>query len=450
MDVLEKALSMLSKYPLCDHCLGRQFALLGYSIENNARGKALKLSLILQASDLNSSKNAEGVKRLKVLALNGFSREAHETLHHLKKRIPKKNAPKSCFLCEDRFQGLGKLTQKALDAVTDYEYSTFLVGIELPVLVEEREDEFKAAFNVSYGESIRHEFGRLLGKRIAEETGKIADYKKPDLAVIIKPFEEKVRVQVNPLFVAGRYRKLVRDIPQSKWFCSSCRGKGCEKCGGTGKMYPESVEELASKPLVEAAEGEKNSFHASGREDIDARMLGSGRPFVIEISKPKKRFLDLKKLEAAVNANAEGKVEVSGLCFSSKDVVRRLKKGESAQKEYRVLIDFESEVSEEGLRLLEEKLSGILIKQQTPLRVLHRRADLIREKYIYEVKVKKVSLKRAKMKIRCQGGLYVKELVSGDEGRTKPNVSELLENRAKPLKLDVLNVIMDNQSKVKC
>jgi tRNA pseudouridine synthase 10 len=449
MDILEKALSMLSKYPLCDHCLGRQFALLGYSIENNDRGKALKLSLTLQASDLSASDDAEGVKRLKILALNGFSREAQETLKHLKKRVPKKDAPTTCFLCENKFQLVEGLTQKALDAVADYEYITFLVGIELPVAVEEREDEFKASFNVSYGESIRHEFGRLLGKRIAEATGKTAEYKKPDLAVIVNPFLEQVRVQVNPLFVAGRYRKLVRDIPQSKWFCSSCRGRGCEKCGGTGKMYPESVEELASKPLLEAAEGEKTSFHASGREDIDARMLGSGRPFVIEVSKPKKRFLDLEKLEASVNANAVGKVEVSGLRFSSKDVVRRLKAGESAQKEYRLFIDFESEVSGEDLRLLEEKLSGILIKQQTPLRVLHRRADLIREKYIYEVKVKRVSLKRAEMKIRCQGGLYVKELVSGDEGRTVPSVSELLGNGAKPLKLDVLNVIVDDE-KVKC
>jgi tRNA pseudouridine synthase 10 len=444
MEILEKAMAMLSKYPLCDYCLGRQFALLGYSIENKDRGKALKLSLTLQASAFHLAKNAEGVKRLKILALNGFSCEAQETLRHLKKRIPKKGSLKTCFLCEGRFQFLEGLTQKALNTVANYEHSTFLVGIELPVTVEEREDEFKAAFNVSYGESIRHEFGRLLGKRIAEQTGKTAEYKKPDLAVIVNPFAEQVRVQVNPLFVAGRYKKLVRDIPQSKWFCSSCRGKGCEKCGGTGKMYPESVEELVSKPLLEAAEGEKTSFHASGREDIDARMLGNGRPFVIEISKPKKRFLDLKTLEAAVNASAEGKVEVSGLRFSNKDVVRRLKKAESAQKEYRVLIEFENAVSEEGLRLLEEQLTGTSIKQQTPLRVLHRRADLTRERYIYEVKVKKLSLKRAEMKIRCQGGLYVKELVSGDEGRTVPNVSELLGNRAKPLKLDVLNVIMDD------
>jgi tRNA pseudouridine synthase 10 len=445
MDILEKTLSMLSKHPLCDHCLGRQFALLGYSIENKDRGKALKLSLALQASAFHSARNADGVKRLKILAANGFSREAQETLHHLKKRIPKKSSSKTCFLCEDRFQFLDGLTQKALSAVANYEYSTFLVGVELPVAVEEREDEFKAAFKVSYGESIRHEFGRLLGKRLAELTGKTAEYKKPDIALIVNPFAEHVRVQVNPLFVAGRYRKLVRDIPQSKWFCSSCRGKGCEKCGGTGKMYPESVEELVSKPLLEAAEGEKTSFHASGREDIDARMLGDGRPFVIEVSKPKKRFLDLKKLKVAVNANAAGKVEVSSLRFTKKDIVRRLKKAESAQKEYRVLIDFDNAVSEEDLHLLEEKLSGASIKQQTPLRVLHRRADLIREKYIYEVKVKKVSLKRAEMKIRCQGGLYVKELVSGDEGRTTPNVSELLGNRAKPLKLDVLNVIMDDQ-----
>ncbi|MCW4008471.1 MAG: tRNA pseudouridine(54/55) synthase Pus10 [Candidatus Bathyarchaeota archaeon] len=444
MDILDKALAMLSKYPLCDHCLGRQFALLGYNIENKDRGKALKLGLILEASALIMAKDDVGIKRLRVLADNGFSHEAEETLHHLKKRIAKKEQSKICFLCEGKFQLLDIVIKKALQAIAEYEYTNFLVGIELPVTVEEREDEFKAAFNVSYGESIKHEFGRLLGKRIAELTGKAVDYKQPDIVVIVNPFTEQVRVQVNPLFIAGRYRKLVRDIPQSKWFCSSCHGKGCQKCGGTGKMYPESVEELISKPFLDATAGEKTAFHASGREDVDARMLGPGRPFVIEVLKPKRRFLDLKAIEATVNLQAKGKVEISSLRFTNKDAVRRLKKAETAQKEYHALIEFENDVSEEDLRLLEEKLSGALIKQQTPLRVLHRRADLTREKYIYEVKVKKVSPKSALMKIRCQGGLYVKELVSGDEGRTMPNVSDLLGNRAKTLKLDVVNVIIND------
>jgi len=444
MDVLEKAFELLSKYPLCDHCLGRQFAQLGYSMENNVRGAALKVSLTMQANDLaTTEKDVEGVKQLKVLATAGFSVTAKETLKHLKKRINPQVAEAKCHLCEGKFELVDNLVGKSQIELESYEFTTYLVGIELPTIVEEREDEFKAAFNIAQGESIRHEFGRIFGKALGKATSKEADYLKPDVVIVINPFLEKVRVQVNPLFVAGRYRKLVRDIPQSKWFCSSCRGRGCDKCGGTGKLYPESVEELSSKTLLEATGGEESFFHASGREDIDARMLGTGRPFVIEISKPKKRFVNLKQIEEQVNAGTVGKIEVEGLHFASKDVVRHLKRGEGAQKEYRLLAEFEQDLTEEGLRMIEEKLTGALIKQQTPLRVVHRRADLIRERYIYKLEVKKVTLKRALLEIRCQGGLYVKELVSGDEGRTVPNVSALLDNPAKTLKLDVLNVIMD-------
>ena len=442
MDVSQKAFELISKYPLCDHCLGRQFALLGYSMENNVRGSAIKISITMQANDLAKEKNAAGVNQLKVLATNGFSREAQETLKHLKKRVPKTPDTK-CYLCEGKFELVDSLTEKSLAVVQGYEYTTFLVGIEVPVQVEEREDEFKSVFNIGYGESIKHEFGRLFGKALAKRSGKEAEYLTPDIVVVINPFDGKLRLQVNPLFVTGRYRKLVRTIPQSKWFCSSCRGRGCEKCGGTGKMYPESVEELTSGPLLKATLGEKTAFHAAGREDIDARMLGTGRPFVLEVSKPVKRFIDLKAIEAKINAEAVGKVEVSHLCFTTRDVVRHLKKGEGSQKEYRLLAEFENELSDEALRTIENQLSGASVKQQTPLRVLHRRADLIRERYIYKVKVRKVSHKRALMEIHCQGGLYVKELVSGDEGRTIPNVSDLLGNKAKTLKLDVLKVIMD-------
>ena len=439
MEVTEKALEMLRKHALCDHCLGRQFALLGYGIENDTRGKALKLSLAMEASAIFGFSRSEGAKRLRILAINGFSKEASNTLKHLNKPIPKKK-PSYCFLCEGKLLSLDHFVQRALSLLEDYEHTTFLVGIELPLSIEEREDEFKANFNISHGENIRHEFGRLLGKYISESTHKEVEYRKPDLAVIINPFEDQIRLQINPLFVAGRYRKLVRDIPQSKWFCSNCKGKGCEKCAGTGKMYPESVEELVSTSFLDAADAEKTSFHASGREDIDARMLGRGRPFVIEISTPKKRFLILEEVQTSINEQAKGKVEVSNLRFSEKDAVRRLKKAEKAQKHYRVLIEFEKAITQDNLSFLEENLQGTIVRQQTPLRVLHRRADLVREKYIYEVKVKKVSLKRAELEIRCQGGLYIKELVSGDEGRTIPSVSELLGNRAKPLKLDVLNV----------
>ena len=444
MDILEKALTMLEKYSLCDNCLGRQFALLGYGLENSHRGESLKLTLTLQASQQASEKGLQGVKVLKILATNGFSKTAQSTLRYLKKRLPKTGA-ESCFLCEGRFQQVDSLVQKILDKIQLYEFSTFLIGVEIPVPVAEREDEFKASFDVGYGESIKHEFGRVLGKRVEAKTGKTVDYRRPELMIIVNPFTEQIKLQVNPLFVAGRYRKLVRDIPQSKWFCSSCRGKGCSECGGTGLLYPESVEELVSKPLLLESKGEKTSFHASGREDIDARMLGSGRPFVVEVSKPKKRFLDLQTIQGSINSGAKDKVEVSRLRFTQRDMVRKLKKAENAQKEYRALVKFEAEVSEIELEQLASKLTGATIQQQTPLRVMHRRADLTRERYIYKLKVKKIFPKEALMEVRCQGGLYVKELVSGDEGRTVPSVAELLKNPAKVIKLDVLKVIMKDQ-----
>jgi tRNA pseudouridine synthase 10 len=444
MDVLEKVSAMLERYPLCDNCLGRQFALLGYGLENNRRGESLKLALTLQASADASEKKGQGVKTLKVLATNGFSQAAQNTLRHLKKRLPKEEA-KSCFLCDGKLRNIDGLVQKVQQRIRDFEYTTFLMGVEVPVAVSEREDEFKASFDVGYSESIKHEFGRLLGKGVESQTGKTVEYRKPDIMIIVNPFNEHIKLQVNPLFVAGRYKKLVRDIPQSRWFCGQCRGRGCEKCGGSGLQYTDSVEAFVSKPLLDAAGGQDSSFHASGREDIDARMLGTGRPFVVEVSKPKKRFLDLKTIEEIINAGAKDKVQISQLRLSSRDSVRKLKKAENSQKEYRALIAFEREVSDADMALIESKLNGITIKQQTPLRVMHRRADLVRERYIYKLKVKKISAKEALMEVRCQGGLYVKELVSGDEGRTVPSVAELLKNPAKITKLDVLKVIMDDQ-----
>jgi tRNA pseudouridine synthase 10 len=173
-------------------------------------------------------------------------------------------------------------------------------------------------------------------------------------------------------------------------------------------------------------------------------MLGNGRPFVIEISKPKKRFINLDRLQEAINTSGKGKVNVSKLRVADKDTVRTLKKGESTQKEYRVTIQFADKITAKDLKTIKDELANIVVHQKTPNRVLHRRADLMREKYIYEVNVKKLTPQKAEMKIRCQGGLYVKELVSGDGGRTSPSVTEILGNEAKPVKLDVLKIIMQD------
>jgi tRNA pseudouridine synthase 10 len=440
MDLLKKAQEMLEAHSLCDHCLGRQFALLGYGLDDQQRGETLKLLLTMKNHQLALSGEKVGFSSLRILATNGSFEMATEILKKMRKRARKQ---RECYLCQGLFRSVDTLVENALEALKAYEYATFLVGIELPTAVEEREDEFKAHFDVAYGESMRNEFSRDIGKKVSTLTKKPAEYKKPDVVALIRPFTGEVIIQSNPLYVRGAYTKLVRDIPQSKWFCRSCRGEGCPKCNGTGKMYAESVEELIAGPLLEKTGGKDVALHAAGREDVDARMLGTGRPFIMEVKKPVKRFIDLKNVTTAINAQAHGKVEVLNLSFASKGDVKRLKKGEGSTKIYKVLVDFNRDVSDEELATVTKSLTKVSIRQQTPLRVLHRRADLVREKYIYEAYLKRLAPNRAEMKLRCQGGLYIKELVSGDEGRTIPSVASIINAEAKPLKLDVLKVIME-------
>jgi len=434
---------MLEGHPLCNHCVGRQFALLGYGVENEKRGEALKLLLTMKAHQQALSNNRNGVALLKTLASNGNFHMAAEILKKMKKK-PIETQP--CYLCNERFDSLEGLVNLAVDKLKEYEYNTLLVGIELPIEVEEREDEFKGEFMVKHGESLRNEFSRNIGKKIAEATGKTTEYGRPEIVVLVNPSTDRVSLQVNPIHISGRYRKLVRDIPQSRWICSRCRGKGCPKCNWTGKMYPESVEEIVGTPTLEMTQGEDIAFHGAGREDIDARMLGLGRPFVIEIKKPRKRFIDLSSLEKMINERAVGKVEVANLRFADKDIVRRLKTSEAAQKLYRAIVELDKPVSKNQLAMLEKALAGAVIRQQTPRRVMHRRADLVREKHIYEAKVKRLKPNRIEVRIRCQGGLYIKELINGDAGRTVPNVADILNTRAVPLELDVLGVFVEEEA----
>lgn len=442
-DILEKAQKMLEKHPLCNHCLGRHFALLGYGVDNEKRGETMKLLLTMKAHQQALSRNKKGLVLLKTLAANGSFAMAAEVL----KKLGKKSAESQrCHLCSGRLDSLDGLVNLAVDMLSKYEYNTVLVGIELPTEMEEREDEFKGEFTVKHGESLRNEFSRNIGKRIAEATEKAVDYECPEVVVLVNPFMEQVSLQVNPIHITGRYRKLVRGIPQSRWLCSNCRGKGCPQCSWTGKMYPESVEEIIGIPALEMTGGEDIAFHGAGREDIDARMLGLGRPFVIEVKKPRKRFVNLQELKKIINDRAAGKVEVSSLRFANKDVVRRLKRSESAQKLYRAAVEVDKPISRKQLDVLEKSLSGAVIMQQTPRRVMHRRADLVREKYIYKADVKRLTPNRFEIKIRCQGGLYIKELVTGDEGRTVPSMAEILNAKAVPLELDVLGVFVEEET----
>jgi tRNA U54 and U55 pseudouridine synthase Pus10 len=98
-DILEKAQTMLEKRPLCNNCLGRQFAMLGYGLDNQKRGEALKLLLTMEAHQIASDKNKAGIASLKILASNGSFDMAAQILRNMKKKV---NEKKVCHLCSGR------------------------------------------------------------------------------------------------------------------------------------------------------------------------------------------------------------------------------------------------------------------------------------------------------------------------------------------------------------
>ena len=80
------------------------------------------------------------------------------------------------------------------------------------------------------------------------------------------------------------------------------------------------------------------------------------------------------------------------------------------------------------------------IKQNTPQRGLHRRGDRLRHRKVKQIKYRYLGPKRFQLIIRTEAGLYIKELISGDEARTQPNVSLLLGAECKCKELDVVGI----------
>lgn len=246
------------------------------------------------------------------------------------------------------------------------------------------------------------------------------------------------------VFIEGRYRKLTRDLPQTVFYCPQCKGhprrrKKCERCEGFGKLTRDSVQELIGWVLGAALKTRKNKFHGAGREDIDVRMLGNGRPFVIEFINPKDLSVDLAELEGEINRRNEGRLEIEGLHWSEKPRVRVLKETQHA-KDYQALIEVGGEAREE---LFSELIGGrIEIEQQTPQRVAHRRADKVRQRWIELLSAEPTEdQSRWLVQIRTQHGTYVKEAVTGEAGSTRPSLSELAGAECRCVELDVLDIL---------
>lgn len=402
--ITEKALKIMgmTEWKLCNHCLGRKFSKIVEGEDNKYRGEYVRQIL-----------NKENNKVL---------------------------TPDSCYICGDIFDIVeNSLIERIINKIDEenIEFSTFLVGCRVLPEILDKEEEIQKSLELDV-ENIKKEINREIGKKLESRLYKEVDFDSPNIVIMADFVNDEIDIQINPIFIEGRYRKLIRGIPQTKWPCRKCRGKGCPSCDYTGKQYQETVEELISPKAVELGHGSGSKFHGAGREDIDVKMLGNGRPFVLEIKEPKVRDLDLEILQEKINEFAGGKVEVNDLKFVGKNRKGLIKNSSTeTYKVYRAIVELENDIKEDNLNILN---SLDIIKQRTPIRVSHRRADKIRTRKVKKIDVKFIDPHKFEMLVECEGGLYIKELISGDEDRTKPSVSEILGIKAYCTQLDVMGV----------
>jgi tRNA pseudouridine(54/55) synthase len=131
---------------------------------------------------------------------------------------------------------------------------------------------------------------------------------------------------------------------------------------------------------------------------------------------------------------SSGKVEVLGLERCRREAVARLK-GLRPEKSYRALVRLATDVDDAHLSRLADLVG--LLRQETPVRVLKRRPDLVRDRRILSLQWKRIDPRTLELAVRTQAGTYIKELISGDGGRTQPSVSGILGIPAECAELDV-------------
>jgi tRNA pseudouridine synthase 10 len=285
-------------------------------------------------------------------------------------------------------------------------------------------------------ESIKNILNRKIVKALKDATGLRYDSADGDVrAVFDFCAVPKARVEIMPLFIFGRYRKHVTGLSQSRWLCATCEGKGCPSCGGKGKNY-ESVEERIGDPAKSAIGAQGYVMHASGREDVDATN-SAGRAFVLEVKSPQIRAPDLQALAKEIGKS--GEVSVLDLRMVRRADVELITESHF-DKTYEAGVDFGRAVDPMADSQKIRSLEGRTILQQTPARVAHRRADLVRHRKIKHIEPVNLSGNKGALIIKAEAGTYIKELISSDNGRTKPSVAEVLGTSAVCTKLAVIEI----------
>ena len=230
MDLFEEVERIIDQGEICDSCMGQVFADRGHGLTNRERGTAWKTILAMENDNI------------------------------IERKV-------DCWVClgeSYRFSEWADLVAVELGKI---EFKTYKIGTIMSPLLDENAKLLRELIGVPIdsGESLKTEMNREVGKIVGDRMEKSFEGDGPDIIILLNVPTRSVEIQVNPIFIYGRYKKLIRGIPQTKWPCGECKGRGtsiqgvCERCNGSGKQYEESVQELIDSVAIVQMEGDLTS-----------------------------------------------------------------------------------------------------------------------------------------------------------------------------------------------
>ena len=392
MDILSKAASILAKYPLCDHCLGRLFASRGFGLDNAERGKAIKDLLLMQNYDASTGSINDAA------VVEALARSGHKGALMLLRKLGRSVETAECAICGGLFRRLnvGEVVNNALAKIRELnvDFETIEVGVSVDKELMSREVKISLEFGLTSSESIKRELNRIIGRELVRALGKVHST-KPDIVVQVSTADWSVKVSQMPLYIEATYRKLIR---------------------GIGQVGPLSIESLASGALNRLGAG-RVILHASGSESPKVRVLGGGRLSVIEASTPKTYRVAPGKFAAnppLAEFNVMGRVD--------KARVRYVKDSSRVRRLYRVLARLSQVVGEDQLKSLEEYFRNRQVR-------LGKKVKLV-----YSLKAVGFG-EFVEFFIVAQGGLSIGGLFRGD---TEPSIPGLLGVGVEVIEVDIL------------
>ena len=241
-----------------------------------------------------------------------------------------------CPFCENLFEESELLAEIIYDNIAPYELSRLQLGARIPKDQVQEEEEMRKRFGAGGSDALKSGLVQSIAQHLNKKLENITLVNdKPQILAIIDVLTLTVELDIRAHYLYGRYLKLERGIPQTRWPCRACKGRGCQRCEQSGLQYKKSVQDLIGNPLLELFQAEEHAFHGIGREDIDVRCMGRGRPFVIEMKEPKVRSVDAEKAMEKINSCAEGSIQITGLRDSTRSEVVRVK-DTPAEKSYTI------------------------------------------------------------------------------------------------------------------